>query len=246
VIILTPRATIMRIAVLVAVFAVASLALAAPVPRETAAEKLRRLYGIPEDPDSVCTFRLHGERLHLTAAKGLRGLNPSRGLVNAPRTLKPVEGDFVVTTRLVRDAVAEGTERADDVYTPSGGGGLLVWVDSNTHLRLSRSQWIADGGNPPRSSYNLRGVANGNDLQPHQNDLAKPDTEPVSLRISRIGRLVTGGYSHDGKMWTEFPAVAIDLPPEVKVGVYAAHNFNQELELVFEPLLIEKPQRLAP
>src|SRR5688500_18167209 len=92
---------------------------ATPVPRETEAEKVRGLFGAIEDPDKVCTFRLDGNRLKVTAAKGLRGLNPSRGLVNAPRTLKPVEGDFVATVRMNEDAVADGTGKADDGYTPS-------------------------------------------------------------------------------------------------------------------------------
>src|SRR5262249_34889176 len=97
----------------------APLVVAAPVPRESHADKIRRLYGTPEDPDKVCTFALDGNALRLTAAKGLRGLNPSRGLVNAPRTLRPVRGDFEATVRVTKDAVADGTKRASNEYTHS-------------------------------------------------------------------------------------------------------------------------------
>src|SRR5580704_11340407 len=95
------EACVMRSVVIVLL--VAPLAVAAPIPKETEADKIRRLYGTPEDPDKFCTFALDGNQLRLTAAKGLRGLNPSRGLTNAPRTLKPVRGDFEASVRVIRD-----------------------------------------------------------------------------------------------------------------------------------------------
>jgi len=220
--------------------AAAPLALAAPVPRETQDEKLRRLYGTPEDPDKLCTFALEGNRLRLTAAKGLRGLNPSRGLVNAPRTLKPVTGDFVATLRVVEDAPATGTDRDSEAYTPSGGGGLLLWVDADNHLRLSRSQWVGGGGSP--TTYNLRGAVGGNELG-HVHNLNTLDTKPITFRLTRTRGTLSSAYRHDGGAWQSFKDVEVDLPQTVKIGVYVAHNFDKPLDVVFEPLSVKPPEK---
>lgn len=218
----------------------APLAPAAPLPR-TEAETIRRLYGTPVDPDSVCTFTLDGTLLRLTAAGGLRGLNPGRGLTNAPRTLKPVAGDFTATLRMTRDAVADGTGPDSSEYTPSGGGGLLLWVDAGTHLRLSRSQWVGQTGAVPPTTYNLRGVNGQTDVPARQQNLAERDTAPVTFRLSRTGTTIAAAYSRDGKTWQTFPAVEMTLPDVVNIGVYAAHNFDKPLDVVFEPPAITKP-----
>jgi hypothetical protein len=219
---------------------VAPIVLAAPIPKESESDKLRRLFGTPEDPDKVCKFSLDGNQLRLTAAKGLRGLNPARGLTNAPRALKTVRGDFEATVRIVRDTIAEGTKKADEVYTPSGGGGLLLWVDADSHLRLSRSQWVAEAGGQAKTTYNLRGARSKEEFAGWVTNVAEGDTEPVTFRMTRTGNKIASAYSRDGKKWATFDTLEMDLPDEVKIGVYVAHNFDKPLEVVFEPLVIDQ------
>jgi hypothetical protein len=115
-------------------------------------------------------------------------------------------------------------------------------VDADNHLRLSRSQWLAADGGPTRTSYNLRGAVGGNELA-HQEMLPTPDPAPVAFRVRRVGNRVSAAYRPDGKDWKNFPDLNSELPAEVKVGVYVAHNFDQPLEVVFEPLIIEKPEK---
>lgn len=220
---------------------IAPVVIAAPIPKESEADKIRRLYGSPEDPDKSSTFALVGNNLRLTAAKGLRGLNPSRGLTNAPRTLKAVTGDFEATLRLTKDAIADGTKRDTGEYTPSGGGGMILWVDENTHLRLSRSQWAVEDGETAQTTYNLRGVNNKDEFAGYVMKAAQPETAPVTFRMARTGGKIACAYSRDGKKWEPFREVEMDLPAEVKLGVYVAHNFDKPLEVVFEPLAITKP-----
>lgn len=213
----------------------------APVPKESPAEKLQRIYGQPEDPDKVCQFALQGLNLRVTAAAGLRGLNPGRNLINAPRTLKPIEGDFRATLRLMRDKVTDGADRADEIYTPSGGGGLILWHDEYTHLRLSRSQWIGENGGEPRTTYNLRGSLEKAELVTQQQNTDKAQHDPVTFRLQREGNKFSASYSADGKRWTDFDTVEVAYPRILYIGVYVAHNFNKPLVVEFEPLSIEMP-----
>ena len=72
------------------------------------------------------------------------------------------------------------------------------------------------------------------------NTVNDPDTKPVVFRLARTGRTVSAAYSHDGKAWTEFQPVELPMPGEVRVGVYVAHNFDKPLDVVFEPLTVER------
>ena len=70
------------------------LLLAAPVPKDTDAQKLAKLYGTPVDPLKDCKFTLDGGKLTVTAGKGDHDLSVQNKEMNAPRVLKEIEGDF--------------------------------------------------------------------------------------------------------------------------------------------------------
>lgn len=215
----------------------------APVPKESDDARMLRLYGKPEDANGDCTFKLDGPRLRLVAAKGLRGINNSRNLNTAPRALRDVSGDFTATLKIVRDVPPAGAGGASTDFIVSGGGGLLLWGGMANHLRLSRSHYpaaaanMAGGGNP--TTYNFRGAAAGAQLDDQSNDLDKQETGPVTFKLVRAGQAVTASYTTNDKDWHTFEAVTLEeLPATVKVGVYAAHNFDKPLEIVFEPLAV--------
>jgi hypothetical protein len=215
--------------------ALLTVAPAAPVPRESDARRVARLWGDWVDPDKGSSFTLTGSRLRVVAGRGPRGLNPLAGLNNAPRTLKTVSGDFTATVTIHLDTAPAAAARGGPDYTLSGGGGLLLWVGDDLHLRLSRSQWLPENGQPGKTTYNLRGVAGGEPLEDKARAVP-PETRPVTMRLVRAGKTVRSGYSFDGKTWEWFDDTTIDLPAAVKVGVYAAHNFDRPLAVEFGPM----------
>jgi regulation of enolase protein 1 (concanavalin A-like superfamily) len=219
----------------------ATVVVAAPVPKETPAKRIERLWGATADPENTDAFALRdANTLRLTVARGLRGINPARNLNNCPRTLKPISGDFTVTVKMLRDGAPDGAERASNDYTASGGGGLLLWHDEKNHLRISRSQWIAENGGKAKSTYNFRGNIDGEENPSVQTEL-NPTTSPVVFRLTRKGTSFTASYSADGKTWTDFEAVEAEFPRDLKVGIYGAHNFNKDNIIEFEPLTVILP-----
>lgn len=213
---------------------VAPVLAAAPVPRESDRTRIRRAYGEPTDPAGDAKFAITGLQLTVTAGPGLRGLNPLAGLDSAPRTLKPVTGDFELKVRIVADAIPAGSSPASSAYTHSGGGGLILWADEANHLRLSRSQYDPASDSGLATSYNFRGAAGGQAVSEQTTQLPEADRRPVTLRLTRAGSKVSAAYSHDDARWTPFEPVELSLPDAVKVGVYVAHNFNKPAAVTFD------------
>ena len=109
-------------------------------------------------------------------------------------------------------------------------------MSEDLHLRLSRSQWLPEGnGFPAKTTYNLRGVASGEPLADQAN-IVQPETKPVTMRMVRVGKTIRSGYSFDGTTWTWFPDTQLELPATIKIGVYAAHNFDRPFAVEFGPM----------
>ena len=215
--------------------------MAAPVPPESEAQRIVRLWGEVLDPDKGSTISMPDRgKLRLLAGPGPRGINPAYQLNNAPRTLREVKGDFTATVRIVKDAPAEGVTRAGSNFLLAGGGGMLLWVSDEMHLRLGRSQWPSENGSQPKTTYSLRGVVNGDDMDVSQKTVNAFEFKPVTLKLKRAGNTLQASYSFDEKTWEKYEPLEAELPETVKLGVYAAHNFNKPLEVVFEPLNVAK------
>src|SRR5438093_620042 len=74
------------------------VAVAAPVPKEVDAGRMRRSYGEAIDPDRDCKFEMLVEKLRLTIPGKPHFVE--RKLGNAPRVAREVEGDFTITVRV--------------------------------------------------------------------------------------------------------------------------------------------------
>ena len=66
----------------VVALALLTVAPAAPVPRESDARRVARIWGDWFDPDKGSSFALSGPRLRVIASKGPRGLVPQLSLIH--------------------------------------------------------------------------------------------------------------------------------------------------------------------
>jgi len=115
------------------------VAFAAPIHKETDAQKLQKLYGTPVDPLKDCKFTVDGSKLTITAGKGDHDLAVEAKILDAPLVLKEIEGDFSMVVKVSGDFPkrAKGaTEKRSLVFY---GAGLLVWEDENNYVRLERA-----------------------------------------------------------------------------------------------------------
>src|SRR5439155_17367974 len=145
-----------------------------------------------------------------------------------------VEGDFIAQVRVSGD-FPKGAKGASAERKPFHGGGLLVYQDDATYLRLERAELNLDGTQHHYANWELR--RDGKCVRaggPH--DGAIDPAAPVWLRVERRGGKVYGYHSADGHTWTPLEPIEASLPAKVRVGVAAGHNTSTAFSTSFEGL----------
>jgi hypothetical protein len=192
----------------------------------------------PVDPLGGCRFRRSGDRLTLSVpGKGGGSLLNARGLLNCPRLLRGVEGDFVAQVRVGGNLAlalgARGYRRA----------GLLL-VDGRDAISVYRS----DSG-PAEEMHvgrlpSLSGeVARGGGVV--RFFLAGPAVaRPAYLRLERRGNRLDVAFSLDGKRWAPVPThgyLSGVLPWKLKVGVFAEATAPGTFKAEFDRFSLSRP-----
>lgn len=232
----------MRAAALV--LAASLVAAAAPVPKETAEQKLARVFGTPVDPNKDCTFDFDGNKLTIKAGKGDHALHVAQMRMAAPRTLKEVEGDFVAEVK----ASAEHPTAAKPALASRNflfhSQGLLLWADDKNYIRFEQARMDAlDGTVTNYVSYELFKGGEWSRAGSTQDGELDP-AKPTRFRLARKGAAVTGAFStDDGKTWTDLPALALDLKAKAQVGVVANHNTDTPFTATFEDFTVTPPKK---
>lgn len=217
------------------VLALPLLAVAAPIPKETDAEKLAKLFGTPVDPLKDCKFTLDGTKLTLTAGKGDHDLAVEAKEMNAPRVVKEIEGDFSVSVKVSGEypkGAKGATEKRTIVFY---GAGILVWEDEKNYVRLEKAYIDSLNGTPVNcyGSWELR--AGGEWVRRGTNEDFKMDAkDPAYLKLARKGNKFTAAISTDGKKWTELEEIEAEMGKKVKIGVCAVHICDTGFDTVFE------------
>ena len=223
----------MRVVPLVLAVLAAGLASAAPVPKETEAEKIRRLYGKFVDPDRDCTVTLDGSVLKIRVPGRPHGLVPPRGLLNAPRVVRDVEGDFTATVKI--RVLAPGGDRPPARFT----AGLLVMasdadlvyharqLDTTRPMpRLSGAHGLVLGGRQTRSGTSGGGIFSA---------------ETATFRVHRVKDKVRLAVASGADRWHTMPELTAPFPDRVLVGLYAGQEGATSFTAEFEDFVVVRP-----
>jgi len=185
-------------------------------------------WGQAVDPKGDCKIALDGEKLTIEVPGSLHDLSVEAGDVNAPRVLRPIEGDFIAQVK-VAGAVVHNGNRTSDTYLPYHGAGLVIWVDGQTYLRLERAVTLRGNGEFIHyANFELR--KDGQRAEGHEIEIPNEDTY---LRIERRGDRVYGLASSDGVAWTSVAPIAVELPKDVKLGVAAVNTSTDPFKIEF-------------
>lgn len=212
------------------------VAAAAPVPKETDAQKLAQLFGTPVDPNKDCRFAFDGKKLTVTAGKGDHGLHVAGNRTGAARTLRAVEGDFTLEVTTTPGQRPNGAKPAAPGHAFTfQAQGLLFWVDDKTYVRLEHAHRdMLNGVDATYVNWELfregqwtrkGGAADG----------TLDDTKSTRFRLTRKSNEIRGAWSQDsGKNWNELEGLQLDLKAKVQVGVIVAHNTDKPFDAAFE------------
>jgi regulation of enolase protein 1 (concanavalin A-like superfamily) len=211
------------------------LLFAAPVPKETDADKLGRLFGKPVDPAKDCKFTLDGTKLTISAGKGDHDLSVQSNEMNAPRVLKEIEGDFEVKVKVSGD-YPKGAKGASEKRTiVFYGSGILVWDDEKHYVRLEKAYVDGLNGTPINCYGSWELFAGGEWKRRGSNvDYIFDAKDTAYLKLSRKGKTFTASMSKDGKDWTELEPIEAEMGKKLSVGVAAVHICDTGFDAVFE------------
>jgi regulation of enolase protein 1 (concanavalin A-like superfamily) len=200
---------------------------AAPVPRDEAG-RIVRVYGSALDPDKGAEFRTTGAALHISVPLEPRLLAPGK-LVNAPRVWREVRGNFTVSVRVSFPVRPKVPVQHPDADAARAGGGLVVWLDDEHFLTLTRDERADDGkpGERYRSEWYQEGSVRGSA------DYGAP-RRSVYLRVMRWEKGLSCSYSPDAKKWQPIGRYAIEWGDVLKVGVVAENGFKAPFEVAFD------------
>jgi hypothetical protein len=209
---------------------------AAPVPKEDDAVRMKRLYGIPFDPEKACKFEPKGTSLRLYLPNQPLLLSGWDKIFTAPRVWRSVKGDFTVTVRVSFTIRAKMPERHADADRSRASGGLVVWGDDKEFMTVTRDEREASGeaGEFFRAEACIAGAVSG-----YSEYAESPGS--AYLRISREGADTSTAYSLDGKKWKRLGTYAVKWGDEVTVGVVAENSYKAPFEVVFDEYAMDVP-----
>jgi regulation of enolase protein 1 (concanavalin A-like superfamily) len=230
-------------------FALTPLAVAAPVPKESETEKIKKLYGEIVDPDKDCKFKLDGEKLLITMPGGKRyeywdldekppwnQANDWKALTNCPRVLREIEGDFVVTVRAYASLPKE--PKPAEGTLAEAGAGIIVVNDKGRVWRAGTHDFLSGKG-----QRDLMAIIPGSH-GPSGFELT-PGSEGVGLdmRFVRQGDRIRLEHTNDGKKWFGGFSTAVDKEGKLKVGVYGFSNSKSDTTVTFEKFEVKPVEK---
>lgn len=222
----------MRYAIILCL-ACSSTALAEPIPKESEASKLKRVWGELVDSGGGAKVKLEGDKLRITLPAGDRVVyNQRNNSHHAPYMMKAIRGDFVATVTVHRHA-PPAEPGIGDRQNPLVASGLIAVFDANTVTSYCRALMVGNSTYQFRSTFRY---TNGSSTTTGGGGTPKNrNAESAKLRMTRKANSVKYEYSYDdGKTWQSFYAATQATNDEAKVGVYAEHTVDAVTDAYFE------------
>jgi regulation of enolase protein 1 (concanavalin A-like superfamily) len=194
-----------------------------------------KVWGEEIDPDGDVEVVRKPTTLTITIPGKAHVLAPERNKMNAPRVVRPVEGDFTASVlvdgefRPARGSTVKG-------LTSRVAGGLILWKDAENYLVFQHRATAGDddgknGAVLEEIAANRKGAT-----------LRQPvEDGPIFLRLERKKGRIYASFSADGKVWKELkPVDAAWASGTIQVGVVAISTSPGPHTVKFDNLTIEE------
>jgi regulation of enolase protein 1 (concanavalin A-like superfamily) len=194
------------------------------------------------DPDKDCVFRAAGGKMHIRIPATAHRLAFEGRSMNAPRVLRPIEGDFHAEVKIEGPFPDARSLAADP---PRVGAGLLAWQDEKNYIRYERTRASFE---PDKwtcyVNWEFRRDGKLARMGVWEDGLLDGD-KPALFRLVRKGKTFTASYSQDGKKWHELPLVHTSYGTKLLIGVTAVQNTAAGYEAIFEGLKVTPARQAA-
>lgn len=188
-------------------------------------------WGRSVDLDGTCEFLLEDGTLTITAPGPVNDLSAELHVMNAPRVVRDVDGDFITEVKV--SGTFEPGEAGLLVRTPYNGAGLLLMADHQNYLRLERATLVSRGQRRPYTNFELR-VGGRVQRFGRVDDYPLDEASPTWLRLERRGNTIYAAVSHEEGTWHYIGSKTAELPDRVLIGVAtvnaSTHPFSPQFE----------------
>ena len=185
-------------------------------------------WGVVIDPDKDCEITDQMNKLRITVPGTRHDLVGATGRMNAPRVMREVDGDFVITVKVV-GAFRPGGKSTNPKGVPFNGAGIVVWSDADNFIRLERAA-VARGAK--LSTYvSFEEFEGGTNGASHSQVMKGGD---CWVRMERKGSRIHGSISFDGKTWKELRPIQTVWPTNLKIGLIAVNSSSLPFSVTFE------------
>jgi regulation of enolase protein 1 (concanavalin A-like superfamily) len=147
---------------------------------------------------------------------------------NAPRVMRAVDGDFVLTVKIASD-FTPGARSTNPRSVPYLSSGVLLWSDSENFIRLERGSMRR--GNQIVHTAAFEEWEGGYAGAVHNERFAGGD---CYLRLERRGSRILGAISNDGRNWKQLHPIDTVWPSKLKVGLHAVSTSSDPFTAKFE------------
>ncbi len=188
-----------------------------------AQEKVRSTWGIFEDPDSDCDFRVGKGTLTITVGKD-HDLSIERRKMNSPRAMHAADGDFTVEVKV--SGSFEPRSMADPARRAYHGAGFFIRRDDKNYVRLDRGTLWDGKLNRAFANFELRV---GGKIEQFGNALATPldnEKEPW-LKIQRRGDKFAAFVAQAPGKWAPLGEKTMATGKTLHVGVAAVNSSTE-------------------
>lgn len=192
------------------------------------------------DPLGDCTVQAGGGGVTIVVPPKLHIFDPDRGVVNAPRALTEVAGDFVALVTVAGN-IRPGTKPLENLPFTFQGAGLLLWQDPDNYVRVERAaSYSGDRGAVSQILLESR-----KDGKPGRGVLLNVRDATLTLRMERHGVNINCTYTSDGKTWLPIKNSALTFLPKVSVGISASNASARPFPARFEAFKLSNGQDRA-
>ena len=194
----------------------------------------------PMDPDGDCKFRRDKGVLTIEVPAKDHDLGVERGLMNSPRLLRDVEGDFVARVR-IGGTFSPSTTSTTTQRIPFVGAGLVLMAGEKTYLRLERAAMFWQGAVKTYANWELR--QDGQWVLRGDASVCPLEDKETYVRLERRGDKLLAAVSHGGKKWSELKPLEVKLPAKLKLGLAAGTTSTEPFLPGFDQFELEKGRK---
>ena len=173
-------------------------------------------WGALVDPDGDCAAKVENGRLMFTIVGRHDVSDDAQGIMNAPRVLQEIEGDFVALVKVGGEFKPAGPSTFD-IHLPYNGGGLFIWQDEKNYVRLERAAVEVNG--QIVEYLNLQQQKAGH-IETNRFEL-RLKRERAQLRLERRNGRLYASATYDHQVWQGYPPLEAELPGKLQIGVAA-------------------------